>query len=106
MNTITQYRPAFFEGFENETAEFDSLKSLMEIPFVKGFSDGKGFYQFSYSDEMLMAEFHEGTEWLVVGRMREPVLGLPKWYPIDERNYSVSQNSCQSEPSCYASVAS
>ena len=39
MNKIYQYRPAYFSGFEQEIASFNTLKELLSIPFVKNFSD-------------------------------------------------------------------
>jgi len=32
---IRQYKPAFFEGFETEAAEFSTIEELEAIPFVK-----------------------------------------------------------------------
>lgn len=82
MNTITQYRPAFCEGFENEVVSFSTLDELMAIPFVKRFSDDKGFHRFSLcpdSDNILMAEYNNGFNWWIVGRFQSPVPELPKW---------------------------
>lgn len=78
-NEIRQYRPAFFEGFENETVAFDTLEQLTEIPWVKRFSNAQDFHQFSISDNALMAEYREGREWLVCGFLKNPIDGLPQW---------------------------
>lgn len=79
---IRQYRPAFFEGFENETCEFSTLEEMKYIPWVKGFTEIKNFHRFSYSDNHLMAEYREGKEWWVVGTLSEIPEGLKKWEPI------------------------
>lgn len=78
-NAIRQYRPAFFEGFENETVEFSSLKEMLEIPWVKHFSTDPTFHQFSISNDNLMAEYREGREWWVVGFLKDPNVELPAW---------------------------
>lgn len=79
MNSILQYRPAFFEGFKNERADFDTVEELMKVPFVKGFSEDENFFRFSVSGDHLLAEFRNGDEWWVVGTLKEPVDGLPEW---------------------------
>lgn len=85
MNEITQYRPAFFEGFENETVDFDNLEDLLKIPFVANFTTNRGFNRFSVSGQMLMAEYHNGKKWLVVGYIKNPEgLGLPEWKEVVE----------------------
>lgn len=78
-NEIRQHRPAFFEGFENETVPFDSLEELVKIPWITNFLKSPNFHQFSASDNMLMAEYRGGREWWVVGFLKNPVDGLPKW---------------------------
>ena len=81
MPTIRQYRPAFFEGFENETVEFSSTKELINIPFVKNFCDD-GFSGFAISDEHLIATYKNGKEWWVVGTLSDPsTVKLPMWQP-------------------------
>jgi len=79
MPTIRQYRPAFFEGFENETVEFSTTKELLDVLFVKKFCS-EGFSGFAVSDEHLMATYKNGKEWWVVGTLSNPSLvKLPKW---------------------------
>ena len=81
MSKITQYRPAFFEGFVNETAHFETMGDLLSIPFVANFANDEGFFRFSISDEMLMAEYDGGKKWWVVGRFEAPPnVGLPTWH--------------------------
>ena len=76
---IRQYRPAFFEGFENETVQFNTLEEMLAIPWVKNFAANPDFYRFSISDRHLMAEYRAGREWRVVGFLRDPNVGLPAW---------------------------
>ena len=83
MSRIRQYRPAFFEGFKNETAEFDTVEELEKIPFVKKFAEGDGFFQFSIADEHLMAEYERGTRWHVVGTLVGERPDLPEWIHPD-----------------------
>jgi hypothetical protein len=79
MPTIRQYRPAFFEGFENETVEFSTTRELLDVPFVKNFCHD-GFSGFAVSDEHLMATYKNGKEWWVVGTLSDPhLVKLPKW---------------------------
>jgi len=80
--TIKQYRPAFCEGFEDETSTFNSRGELETIPWVANFKTDPTFFQFSISDNMLMAEYRKGTEWWVVGFFSEPVDFLPEWKPV------------------------
>ena len=63
---IRQHIPGFCD-FEPQTAEYNSKESLLAIPFVNNFANQLTFYQFSLSDELLMAEYKEGAEWWVVG---------------------------------------
>ena len=46
---IYQYRPAYFSGFKNEVAEVDSFKELMEIEWIKSWSESRGFHKYSIS---------------------------------------------------------
>lgn len=78
-NQIRQHRPAFFEGFKNETVEFDTLEELLAIPWVKGFSKAGPFHQYSVSANNLIAEYRGGREWWVVGYLKDPDIGLTKW---------------------------
>ncbi len=83
MATITQYRPAFFSGFENQKVNFGSLEELFSIEFVDNFKrlpNGEldtSFLQYSkskLSDEKgaeyaLMAEYRRSQKkfWYVIG---------------------------------------
>lgn len=45
MNTIKQYRPAFFSGFEQEVVSFSTTDEMLATPFVASFRDLEGFYR-------------------------------------------------------------
>lgn len=95
MGKITQYRPNFVSGFENDTAHFNSTDELFEIPFVKNFKNegtslGSKFFQFSQDEYsvsqpekrfVLLAEYDCGKLWYVVGFTddNEIIKTLPKW---------------------------
>jgi len=91
---ITQHRPAFCSGFTNEVVEFKTTEELLNIPFVKKFSDkidDTNFYRYSLSAhgyrKLLMAEYNEGTIWWVVGYIDDWNLydfKLPDWKPIKD----------------------
>lgn len=76
---VNQYRPAFFQGFENEQYEFFSVEELLSIPFISNFSSDPNFYRFSVFGNMLMAEYRGGREWWVVANFENPNIELPKW---------------------------
>ncbi len=83
MTKIKQYRPAFFEGFKNEIADFKTLEELLDIEWIKSFKS-ETFFQFSISVSvprpLLMAEYNFGKDWLVVGLFSsDPTIDLPKW---------------------------
>jgi hypothetical protein len=80
MSKITKHYPNWSEGFEDLTAEFGSTEELLEVPFVKSFRTHEGFSQFSIDGAYLMAEYHHGEEWWVVGRIEGvSEVQLPKW---------------------------
>lgn len=81
MNEIQRYRPAFFEGFLSETVPFDTVPRLLEIPWVAHFKSRPDFHQFSIYGTALMAEYKDGSEWWVVGYLKNPYIRLPKWKP-------------------------
>lgn len=79
---IRQYRPDFFEGFNNETAQFNTLDEMLAIPWIKNFAAIQGFYRFRIDRDHLIAEYREGREWWVVGLFPEGSnVALPE-YPI------------------------
>jgi hypothetical protein len=102
---IKQHIPAACEGDEPLEVEFNSLEELLEIPFVKKFSQcfycienpNHYFKQFSLSHYvdyiyLLIAEFEEHPHlpkhWVVGYIHREDtlVLDLPIWEPTSNEN--------------------
>lgn len=80
MNEIVQHIPAFLETDEpRQRSSFDSLAQLLEIPFVKIWTDDRDFHKLSVSDDNLIAEQRGGRSWWVVGFLRESVPWLPEW---------------------------
>lgn len=74
MNKITQYRPAFFDGFKNDVVSFNMKKELLEIPFVKNFSNDDDFSHYAISKNLLMCVCCGGMEWWVIGALEHPEL--------------------------------
>ncbi len=88
-----QYRPNFFSGFQQEENHFSNTKELLNIEWVKNFSNDNEFHRFSLSRDKdkyggkpqhtLMAEINNGFEWWVVAMIRdEDISGiddLPEW---------------------------
>lgn len=81
MNEIVQHIPAFVETGDEprKRANFESLAQLLEIPFVKSWTDERDFHKLSVSDHLLIAEQRGGRSWWVVGSLRESVPELPEW---------------------------
>lgn len=87
MATITQYRPAYFDGFPAEKVKFETTEELLKIPFVKHFKkdcgDGEPFIEFSIADEHLMANYGKNGKiktWYIVGTIAEKAkINLPKF---------------------------
>ena len=81
-STITQYRPAFISGFENEVVAFATADDLLAIPFVENFTTLPDFHRFSLwrdAQVYLMAECDDGYRWWVVGRIDGASPDLPTW---------------------------
>lgn len=93
-----QYRPIFFSGFEKKKAHFSNTEELLDIEWVKEFSDDDEFYRFSLSRDKckhgrkpqhtLMVERKNGFQWYVVAMIRdEDISGLndlPEFEPKDK----------------------
>jgi hypothetical protein len=83
MNQIRQYRPAFFEGFEEETVPFNTTEELVQIPFVKRHQEvGGGEFQVTKHGRGYALMIVRPDQWFVVGFM--PTLegvNLPHWSP-------------------------
>lgn len=96
---VRQYRPAFFEGFDNWEGDVETREELLTIPFIKRWSDGEAnpdFTRLSLSPNApdppicqynLMAEIRGNEEWWVVAILKiqpgHPILEqMPEWvYP-------------------------
>jgi len=92
MNKIKQYRPNLVTTTEeNKIVSFETTEELLNIDFVKNFSNRDNFYRFSlsidnyFNQHSLMAEYDEGREWWVVGFIDNPLeVNLPKWMPKEK----------------------
>jgi hypothetical protein len=76
-----EHRPAYFTGYENNEHIVNTFNEVLEIPFVKNFSEQKNFYSYAVNVErnqsdyklslMAMYDFddeYNGCKfWLVVG---------------------------------------
>ena len=68
---------------EPEEASFKTVEELLEVPFVKHFTEDRHFHRFSIADEHLMAEYEEGRKWFIVGTIDRPKsVKLPNWIHI------------------------
>lgn len=81
---IKQHIPNFCAGFEPKVEKFKNLEELLNIEWVKHFSELKKFYQYSVSDRCrLMAEYDDGYSWYVIGYLDiglfESMPQLPEW---------------------------
>lgn len=81
MNKIIQHIPNYCDRFEPRSVEFSTLSELLSIDFVQRFRNLNNFYQFSISNNRLMAEYENGYKWFVVGFLDEQFKELPKWEP-------------------------
>lgn len=81
---IERYRPAFVTGFEDEYAEVQTFDELMDVEWIKSWSENKDFYRYSICIDKtynknkqrtpshnLMCELKNGAEWWVVAIIRE-----------------------------------
>lgn len=55
MYRIEQYRPAYFSGYDNLNAEFNTIEEFLNIDFVKNFTDIEQYEGF-ISEGFLIAE--------------------------------------------------
>jgi hypothetical protein len=85
---IKQYVSAFTDRRNALTVDYFDIKSLLNINFVKHYSEQENFFRYSitenvveHSDEIvLMAEFNNGKNWYIVGYLSDKVR-LPEWKP-------------------------
>ena len=96
MPIIKQHMPNYV-SIDPKEAEFETLEDLMNVEFVKRWTDnrwGDDFHQFSISHDdwmvrsghedymHLMAELDGGKKWYVVGYIygsSPEEIGLPEW---------------------------
>jgi chloramphenicol O-acetyltransferase len=86
---IKQYRPAYVSGYENQSNKFNSLNELLNIDWVKYFTEHSDFYKFSISiaeqyqkNHALMAEYKNGESWYVIGFIDKDTCKLLDELPI------------------------
>lgn len=76
-----QHIPAFVET-EGSPPEFlfQTTEELLALPVVQRWSQRANFSHFAKQVDCLMAIYHGGYEWWVVGSVSDPAaLGLPRW---------------------------
>ena len=90
---VTQYRPAFFEGFENAEADISTASELLALPFIDDWIKGPLFERSCISHPYteypeyhnLIAECKDGTHWVVARLSGDPKEAFfkyfPKWVP-------------------------
>lgn len=85
MTTIRQHIPGFITGVDPETAEFEGLAGLLEVPFVKLWAEDPRFDRFALASDSrhtdhLMAEMTDGKFWVVgfIPKGEAPA-ELPAW---------------------------
>lgn len=86
MGYIYRYKPTFvdFADDEKNKFHFESKQELLDIPFVKKFSEENNFVGYALSPDSkktaLMAVYDDGYKWWVIGFI-EDVSGidLPEW---------------------------
>ena len=82
MNKIKQHIPDFVSDVIPKIEEFSTTEELLEIDFVKGWSEDKDFYEYALSENRLMAiiELENGIKWWVIGYIDNVEnIDLPKW---------------------------
>ena len=90
---IKQYRPAYFSGFENQVNNFNSIDELINIDWIKNFTEDKDFFRLSISlaggfttKHHLMAEYKNGESWYVVGSIDKDTCKLSDELPIFDKD--------------------
>jgi hypothetical protein len=90
---VRQYRPAFFEGFEDWEGDVDTVQELCAIPFITRWATDPIFDHFEISHPYrdypsyhnLMAMLKNGEHWVVAqlhGDHDHPIFSaFPPWHP-------------------------
>jgi len=102
-----EHRPGYFSGFENQTYDVKDFNEVLEIPFVKKFSEDKGFYSYAVSVNTepeykltLMAlynwddEYNGCKTWWVVGY-------LPGFIMYETKLKEYEDLICGHKPNCW-----
>ena len=79
MIQLRQYIPAFFSGFEPQTAEISSLYELDSVDWIHRWSEDPKFDRFAHDlwpGKCLIAEMKDGKHW-VVAFSSESLFSLP-----------------------------
>lgn len=80
MARFKQHLPGFVEGFEPGEFEFQTTEELLRHPLLAEYAAAFGFSHFAISDELVMAVYADGENWLVAGYVSDPdSVDLPKW---------------------------
>ncbi len=90
-NRIVQHIPPFVDGVPKKEVEFDTLEELLEISWIKQWSQAEEFDKFSISNRdsltLLMVEFTHKQEhqWYVLGYLLHDIPEMDRIkYPEDE----------------------
>ena len=77
-NIITQHIPGYFEGFDPQVAEFDTVEELIEIDWIKSYLDWDehGPVHFVHNNDSLLITNEDKTWWWCVGHATEGSLDL------------------------------
>jgi len=102
-----EHRPGYFTGFENQSYDVKDFNEVLQIPFVKNFSEDKGFYSYAVSvitepeyRLTLMAlynwddEYNGCKTWLVVGY-------LPGFIMYETKLKKYQDLICGHKPNCW-----
>lgn len=103
-----EHRPGYFTGWENATYEVKDFKEVLDIPFVKNFSERTGFYKYAVDVEIkpeyrmsLLAlynwdeEYNGCTSWWCVGHLPGFIM-----YETDLKKYH--NQTASHKPNCWA----
>lgn len=81
MPKIRQHIPGYFDGFEPQETDFETLEELLEIDWVKDYliwEDQKGLH-FVRGDDSLLVANEDHTWWWCVGHVTPGSIdSLPK----------------------------
>lgn len=85
---IKKYRPAFFDGFEDEIYEVNTKEELFESGLIKHLTEYHNFHRISYSHQSeqqlaIMLELNKGYEWWVIALVHnlDDIKTLKEWLP-------------------------